>query len=128
MLCFLLFCAFDNASAQDNFKVFVPEFIPSSGTFEVSIITSKKFPDAEKLNIYFSPDFSLTINKIELWTQDNKKQLSIQSEFVEEYSEQYQKVSIDFSDTILFSIASYFQLVVYLKSTQATANYLKYIR
>jgi len=126
MLCFLLFCAFDNASAQDNFKVFVPELIPSSGTFEVSIITSKKFRDAEKLNIYFSPDFSLTINKIELWTQDDKKQLSIQSEFVEEYSEQYQKVSIDFSDTILFSNESYFQLVVYLKSAQAAGNYLKF--
>jgi len=126
MLCFLLFFAFGHSSAQDNFKVFVPEFIPSNGTFEVSIITSKKFPESEKLNIYFKPDFSLIINKIELWTREDKKQLSVQSEFVEEYSEQYQKVSIDLTDTSLFSDESFFQLVVYLKSAQTTTNYLKF--
>jgi hypothetical protein len=126
MLCFLLFSGYGLTSAQDNFKLFVPEHISSGGSFEVSVITSKKFSKADKLDIYFSPDFSLTINKIELWTQDEKKQLSVQSEFIEEYTEQYQKVSIDLSDTILFSDESYFQLVAYLKSAQAAANSLKF--
>ncbi len=63
ILCFLLFFSFDWAIAQDNFKVFVPEFIPSDGSFEVSIITSKKFPEADRLDFYFLPDFSLIINQ-----------------------------------------------------------------
>lgn len=126
ILCFLLFFSFDWATAQDNFKVFVPEFIPSSGNFEVSIITSKKFPEADRLDIYFLPDFSLIINKIELWTHDVKSQIPAKTEFIPEYSEQYQKVTINFSDTTFFANEAYFQLVLYLKSTGTTSNALKF--
>ena len=126
MLCFLLFFAFVRLTAQDNFKIFVPEFIPSNGSFEISIITSKKFPDADKLNIYFSPDFSLIINKIELLIEDEKLQIPIHSEFLQEYSEQFQKISIDLNDSTRFSDGEYFQLLISLKSTQANSNNLKF--
>ncbi len=91
ILCFLLFFAFDWASAQDNFRVFIPEFIPSSGNFEVSIITSKKYLEADRLNIYFLPDFSLNINKIELWTNDVRLQIPAKTEFITEYSDAVSK-------------------------------------
>ena len=126
LLCFLLFFAFDQATAQDNFKVFVPEIIPSNGSFEVSIITSKKFPEADKLDIYFLPDFSLNINRVELWTHDIRWQIPVKTEFKTEYSEQFQKVTIDFSDTSLFTDEAYFQLVLYLKSTSTNSNALKF--
>jgi len=126
ILCFLLFFAFDWASAQDNFKVFIPEFIPSGGNFEVSIITSKKYLEADRLNLYFLPDFSLNINKIELWTNDVRLQIPAQSEYITEYSEQYQKVTIEFSDTSLFNDEAYFQLVLFLKSTSTNSNALKF--
>ncbi len=121
-----MFFAFDWASAQDNFRVFIPEFIPSSGNFEVSIITSKKYLEADRLNIYFLPDFSLNINKIELWTNDVRLQIPVKTEFNAEYSEQYQKVTIDFSDTSLVTDETYFQLVLFLKSTGTNSNSLKF--
>ena len=92
LLCFLLYFAFDQATAQDNFKVFVPEFISSNSNFEVSIITSKKFPEADRLEIYFLPDFSLNINKVELWIHDIRSQIPAKTEFIREYSENYQKL------------------------------------
>ena len=126
MLCFLLFFAFDQATAQDNFKILVPEFIPSNGSFEISIITSKKFPEADELNIYISPDLSLRINKIELFTEDEKLQIPIHSEFLQEFSEQFQKISIALNDSTRFSDGEFFQLIISLKSTQANPNSLKF--
>ncbi len=126
MLCFFLFFAFDRATAQDNFKIFTPEFIQSNGSFEISIITSKKIPDADKLNIYFSPDLSLIINKIELLTKDEKEQIPFHNEFVPEYSEQFKKISIDLTDTTRFADGEFFQLIINLKSSQANPNNLKF--
>jgi hypothetical protein len=125
-LCFLLFSAFGWTSAQDNFKVFVPEFISSSGSFEVSIITSKKYPEADRLIIYILPDFSLNINKVELWTHDIRLNLPAKSEFIVDYSEQFQKFIIDFSDTSLFSEETYFQVILTLKSAGNNSNVLKF--
>lgn len=126
ILCFLLFFSFDWAIAQDNFKVFVPEFIPSDGSFEVSIITSKKFPEADRLDFYFLPDFSSIINKVELWVQDEKIQLSPHPEFVNNLFKKYQKVSIDFSDTALFSDGAFFQLVIFINSMNTNSKTLKF--
>lgn len=125
-MCFLLFFAFHQSTAQDNFKVFVPEFIPANTSFEISIITSKKFPEADRLDIYFLPDFSLNINKVELWIHDIRLQIPAKTEFITEYSENYQKFTIDFSDTTLFSDEAYFQLVLSLKSTITNSNSLKF--
>ncbi len=122
----MLYFAFDQATAQDNFKVFVPEFISSNSNFEVSIITSKKFPEADRLDIYFLPDFSLNINKVELWIHDIRSQIPAKTEFLKDYSENYQKFSIDFSDSTLFENAAYFQLVLTLKSASTNSNNLKF--
>jgi hypothetical protein len=127
MLCFLLFFAFDKATAQDNFKIFIPEFIKSDASFEISIITSKKNPDADKLNIYFSPDLTLIINKIELLTKDEKAQIPFHNEFVQEYSEQFKKISIDLTDTTRFADGEFFQFVINLKSSQVNPNNLKFL-
>ena len=126
MLCFLLFFVFGRASAQDNFEIFVPEFIQSNSSFEVSIITSKKIPEADKLNIFISPDLSLIISKIELLTKNENLQIPFHNEFVQESSEQFKKISIDLTDTTRFSDGEFFQLVINLKSTQANPNSLKF--
>jgi hypothetical protein len=126
MLCFLLLFAIEWATAQDNFKVFVPEFIPANGTFQISLITSRKFPEADRLNIYFLPELSLIINKVELLTNESKLQVPIHSELIQNYSALFQKVSIELNDTIHFSDANYFQFIVTLTSTQTEPNSLKF--
>jgi hypothetical protein len=126
MLCFLLLFLFDRSTAQENFKIFYPEYILTNANFQVSIITSKKFPDAENIILYFLPDFSLTISKIELWTMDEKIQLTPHPEYIDELSKEYQKINIDLSDTTLFENDRYFQIVLFLKSGRATINNMKF--
>jgi hypothetical protein len=126
MLCLLLFFALDSATAQDNFVIFSPQYIPAQTNFQISLITSKKFADAEKLNIYISPDLSLNISKAELLVNEEVIPISINSEFVEKYSRQFKKLSIDLSDSIRFSSGSYFQIEVSLKSSQISLNSLEF--
>ena len=126
ILCFLLFFAIDQTTAQDNFKIFSPEFIQSDNSFEISLITSKRFPDADRLNIYFSPENSLIINKIEILTEDAKLQIPSSFEFVKEYSERFQKISIELNDSTRFSDGEFFQLIISLKSNQVNHNSLKF--
>ena len=118
---FLILLTF-TINAQDNFKVFVPEFIPIGGSFEVSLITSNNFSEADMLNIYLSPDVSLRINKVELWTNGGKSQIPFISEFIPGSSELSQKVTINLTDSTIFSSGSFFQLVFSLKPDQTSSS------
>jgi len=126
MLCFLLFFALSRAIAQDNFVVFSPDFIPSQTNFQISLITSKKIPNSEKLNIFISPDLSLYINKAELLVNEEVIRIPIRNEFVEKYLQQFKKVSIDLTDSSRFSVGSFFQIVITLNSAQTSSNSLKF--
>jgi len=126
MLCFLLFFSFDRATAQDNFEIFVPNYIPVNSSFEISIITSKKFPATDKLELYFSTGLSLNINKIMLLTQNNILQLEYHNEFSNEFNKDFKKISIDLSDSTNFSDNSFFQLIISLKSNKNSQNNLTF--
>ena len=126
ILYFLLFLLTFPINAQDNFKVFVPEFIPTNGNFEVSLITSNNFPEAEKLDIYLFPDVSLKIIKVDLWTSSGQTQIPFNSEFLPGSSELSQKVTIKLKDSTTFSSWTFFQLVFHLKSDQTNSNNLKF--
>lgn len=110
---------------QNNFKIFYPEYIPAGGQFEVSIIVSQMFPNADKLELYLIPDHSLTINKTQLWTSDGKLNIPFTSKYLDNFSVSCQKLSINLSDTATFLYGSLFQIVIELKSIQVTTNRLK---
>lgn len=126
ILYFFLLFAFDTISSQDNFKIFIPKYIPERTGFEVSIITSNKFPEADKLDIYFLAEQNLTISKIEFWVDNIKRELPITSELILDYSEQFKKMTVEFSDTSIFNQEKFFQLVLYLKPGNTKSNSLKF--
>ena len=126
MLCFLLFLSFDWAAAQDNFEIFIPSYIPANNSFEISIITSKKIPTSDRLDIYLSTGISLNINKIMLLTQNNIMQLEYNNEYNNEFNKDFKKISIDLSDSINFSDNSFFQLIIGLKSNKTSQNNLTF--
>ena len=126
ILCFLLLFAALNVNAQGNFKVFVPEYIPKDADFEISIITSKNFSDAEKLNIYLFPEFSLTINSVELRTEKGEYQLPLINEYLDKFAEISRKISIDLSDTSVFYSESFFEIVIHLDAQNVISNYLEF--
>ena len=112
-------------NAQDNFKMFIPEYIPVGGSFEISLISSKSFSEAEKLDIYLLPDFSLAIDRIELKTDIRESKIPVTNEFLDDYSEIYKKVSVDLTDSITFSPESFFQLIIHLNSDRINLNSMK---
>jgi hypothetical protein len=122
----MLFFAINRTAAQDNFKIFIPTFVPSNSSFEISLITSKKFPDADKLDIYLSPDISLNVNKILLLTQNQITQLLYSSETISDFGDQFRKISLNLSDTTKFSDDSFFQIIINLKSNRDKENKLKF--
>ena len=126
IFCFLLILIAFPANAEDNFKVFVPEYIPKDAGFEVSIITSKNFSDAEKLNIYLFPEFTLTINSIELRTEKGEYQIPLLNEYSDKFSEISRKISIDLSDTSVFYSESFFEIIIHLKAQNVTSNFLEF--
>ncbi|MEJ2104341.1 MAG: T9SS type A sorting domain-containing protein [Ignavibacteriaceae bacterium] len=126
ILCFLLFFVTLNVKAQDNFKVFVPEYIPKDTGFEVSIVTSKNISEAEKLNIYFFPEFSLGINSVELRTEKGEYQIPIINEYSDKFSEISRKISLDVSDTSVFYSESFFEIVIRLNPQNVTSNFLEF--
>ncbi len=125
---FLAFAAVNLLFASDlqnNFKIFSPEFIPSGGRFEISVITSKVFPESDRLDLYLIPDPTLMINKIELWTVEGKSNIQSSARFLENFSVTAQIIQIDLTDSASFTSNSFFQIVVQLTSNPATANKLK---
>ena len=126
ILCFSILFAFDTISSQDNFKIFIPKYIPENTRFEVSIITSNKFPEAENLVVYFLPEQTLAITKAEIWIGNGKVDLPLTNEFISEYSEQFKKVVVDFSDTSIFKDETFFQIVLSLKPGHTNSNTLKF--
>jgi hypothetical protein len=123
--CFWLFLVAFPLNAQDNLKVFVPEYIPEEGNFEISLVISNNYPDANKLDIYLLPDVSLNINKIELRTERGKFQIPFHTGFLPEFSEVSQNLIVNLRDTAIFSSEPFFHIIIRLKSEMANSNYLK---
>lgn len=124
-LCFLLFIAVDLAIAQNNFEIFTPTFIPSDGNFEISIITSNKYPEADKLELYLAPDISLVLTKAVLLFQNQIIRLPIKTDFHETFNENIRYISIDLSDKTKISENDFFQIIVSLKSSSSEKNELE---
>ena len=125
IFCFWVFFLAFPIKAQDNFKVFIPEFIQKEVSFEISLIISNNYPGAEKLDVYLFPDVSLNLIKIDLRTEKGKFQIPFHSELLPEYSEAAQKLSVELADTSIFSSDPFFQIIIRLKSERVNTNHLK---
>jgi len=126
ILCFLLLFAFNWISAQNNFKIYTPEFIPSNDSFEISMVTSNKLKNADHLDLFLSPDISLIVNNVRLISRDQNINLPVSNEYRRDLNENFQRFRIDLTDSTNFSNTEFFQLIVGLKSSQASSNSLKF--
>ncbi len=98
--------------AGDNFKVSLPKFIPKGKSFEVSLVTSKVFSEADQLEIYIIPGSSVFLSGAKLWTRESKKELNINSVFLKKFSKSAYQLLIDFTDTKLIEKGTYFQILL----------------
>ncbi|MEE9449758.1 MAG: T9SS type A sorting domain-containing protein [Ignavibacteriaceae bacterium] len=81
----------------DNFKLGFPKFIPEGKPFEVSIVTSKGFTDADILELELNPSNVIQLKKIELRTADETSQVNFKYISAVESGLKLIKCVIDFS-------------------------------
>ena len=111
-------------SAPESYKISYPEFIPAYSSFEVSLITSNYFPDADTLEIYVIPDSKVSLSKIELRSIFEKKNLKYSPANLTGADYQAYKTVLDLSDST-FSQGVFFQLLFNLKSESSSQSVLK---
>jgi hypothetical protein len=99
-------------TTPDNFKVTIPEFIPKGKSFEVAIVTSKIFEEADQLEIYIVPGSSLFISGAEIWTKGGKTELNVSSIFLNKFSKSSYRLLVDFTNTQLSEQGTFFQILL----------------
>jgi hypothetical protein len=115
----------DWAIAQDNFEIFTPEFIPVDGSFEISIITSNKYPDADRLELLLAPDISISIISTALLSRNQIFQLPVKNEFNDILGKSIRKIVIDLKDSTKISEKDFFQIIISFNSPSANKSALK---
>ena len=99
----------------DNFKLGFPKFIPESKPFEVSIVTSKGFTDADILQLELNPSEGIQLKKVELRTADETNQVNFKYISAIEPGLKIIKCVIDFSSAQLLD-EDFFQVIMTFNS------------
>ncbi|RKY93001.1 MAG: hypothetical protein DRQ13_09920, partial [Ignavibacteriae bacterium] len=106
---FFFFC--HSQIVTDNFKLGFPEFIPEGKPFEVSVVTSKGFIDADFLQLELNPSNGIQLKKVELRTNGKTSQVVFKHVTAVEPGLKIIKCVIDFSDTLLHD-KDFFQVLM----------------
>lgn len=100
---------------EANFKFTYPDFIPANKEFQVSIITSKVFDDADGLKLFIKPDNNLDLISGELKINDKNFSLN----FSENLNEDFLQCLINLNGPE-FSPDNFFQVLLKFSSGSAS--------
>ncbi len=104
---------------NDNFKISYPDYIPVNKDFEVSIITSKVYYDAETLKLILNFDNNISLLKAELRTQNENSKIDFYPS--EENDSWIGK--IDLKDSV-FTQDNFFQVVLkFLSGSEKVSSF-----
>ncbi len=123
LLIFAVNPAFAQISKENGYNLYIPENISSNAAFDISLIASNPYKDADKLILYFNTSSRINFKNLELrtfYTISNipGKQLNLDVEQGNIY-----KAEIDLLKNKIAS-DTYFQLLFNLKADNAvTANF-----
>ncbi len=105
----------------DNFKFGYPKFIPEGKKFEVSIVTSKGFTNADLLELELNPADGIQIVKIELKTSNHSGRVNFNQVSGNEPGLKLIKCSINFSKD-QFKEQDFFQVMITFTSYNVTSS------
>ena len=86
---------------EDSYKISYPSYIALNSSFDISLITTNRFPEADTLEFYILPDEKLTLNNVQLNTTLWISQLNFKAAAVEGYSGRAFKCIVDLADSAL---------------------------
>ncbi len=110
-----IFSLLNAQGMNDNFKLTYPDFVLQGNRFEISIITSNEFLDADKLDLYIIPHRGIKVEKILLRTESGEEELPFSGATSEGYLYDAVMTNINF-DNSQTSGGSFFQILITLQS------------
>jgi len=103
-------------SFTDNFKLAYPDFVLQGNTFEISIITSNEFINADKLDLYVIPHNGIKTEQIFVRTDDNEEQVPFSDASSEGYMYDAVMCEINFNEQSSLDAGSFFQILIQFQS------------
>ena len=103
-------------SFTDNFKLAYPDFVLQGNTFQVSIITSNEFENADKLDLYIIPHLGIKAERIILRTDNEDKDLPFSDASSEGYMYDAVMCEINFDGKVSLEEGSFFQILIQFRS------------
>ena len=111
-------------NGEDGYKINCPSYIPVNSSFDISLVTANRFPQADTLELYILPDERLSLNEIELNTLSWKSKLNYKPTIIEGHSGSVYKCIVNLSDSAL-SPGSFFQFLLRFKDEDANKATVK---
>ncbi len=111
-------------NAPERYRISYPRYIPAYSSFEVSLITTNYYPDADTLEVYMIPDSKVSLVKIELRSVFKKKILKFSPADLPGANYQAYKTVINLADTV-FTPGLFFQLLFGLNSESSSQSEIK---
>ncbi len=108
----------------DSYKLVYPEFIPVNSSYDVSILTTNPYSDADQLILYIIPPDGISPNSIKLNSVSGILNLDFTPAVLSKFNLSAYKTTIDLSDTTL-SIGTYFQILLNFNSSDRLKSELK---
>ncbi len=109
---------------EDSYKISCPSYISINSSFDISLVTTNRYADADTLEFYILPDEKLTLNSVQLNTTLWKSQLNFKPAMIEGYSGRVYKCFVNLADSAL-NPGSFFQFLLRFKSENTTKGVIK---
>ncbi len=103
-------------SFGDNFKLAYPDLVHQGKSFEVSIITSNEFENADKLDLYIIPKSGIKPDAFYLQLENQVMDIEYTSASTEGYLYDAVMFSIDLTQSTFENGSSFFQILMRFKS------------
>ncbi len=111
-------------NAPERYRLSYARYIPAYSTFEVSLITSNYYPEADTLEVYIIPDSKVSLSRIELRSVFKMKSLKFFPVDLPGADYQAYKTILNLADTA-FTPGIFFQLLFGLNAEAASQSELK---
>lgn len=103
-------------SIGDNFKLAYPNLVHQGKSFEISLITSNEFENADQLDLYIIPQRGIKLDEVMLRSEDEFKEIEFYSASSEEYLYDAVMCTIDLTGIAPGESSSFFQVLMKFNS------------
>ena len=111
--------------SEDSYKISCPSYISIDSPFDISLVTTNRFADADTLEFYILPSEKITLNNVQLNTILWKRELNFKSAMIEGYSGPAYKCIINLADSAL-TPGSFFQFLLKFRGENTTKSMIKF--